>query len=110
HASPRLGRLAETPHPACSILARHRVAGRCHVLGLHLRTRQPRWRNGLWPLFEGFDTVAIMTRSKLGAPGARAGLMVRQSIVESRPWRAESKRITENHRRSTRDGRTARTR
>jgi len=69
HVWPRLLRAAERSHTACLILAPHRVAGSSAVLGLHLRQRTPRWRYGLWPLFEGFDTAVVVARSKLAAPG-----------------------------------------
>src|SRR5262249_1406833 len=73
---PRLQRTAERSHTACIVMAPFRLTGSCSVLGLHLRSRRPRWRPGLWPLFEGFDSVATVTRSKLGAPGQRALLQI----------------------------------
>jgi hypothetical protein len=92
HVWPRLLQAAEQSHTALIVLAPQRVAGSFAVLSLGLHLRRPLWRRGLWPLFDGFETVAAMMRNKLGMPGRQVALQVvdrsavesRQSIVNSR--------------------------
>jgi hypothetical protein len=92
HVWPRLLQAAEQSHTALIVLAPQRVAGSFAVLSLGLRPRRPLWRRGLWPLFDGFETVAAMMRNKLGMPGREIVMQVvdrgtvdsRQSIVNSR--------------------------
>ncbi len=68
HVWPRCLRAAEQSHTALVVLAPQRVAGGFAVLSLGLRARTPRWQHGAWPLFDGFDTTALVERNKLGAP------------------------------------------
>ena len=81
HVWPRLLQAAEHSHTALIVLAPHRVAGSFAVLSLGLHPRRPFWRRGLWPLFEGFQTVAALVRNKLGPPGGQITLRVVESHV-----------------------------
>jgi hypothetical protein len=31
----------------------------------------PRWRHGVWPLFDGFETAVLLERNKLGGAEAK---------------------------------------
>ena len=66
---PRLLRAAEQSHTALVVLAPQPIVGSPATLGLRVRARRTCWLPGLWPLFEGFDTVAHLDRSKLGNTG-----------------------------------------
>lgn len=83
---PRLLHAAERSHTALIILAPHRVAGSFAALSVGLRVQRPLWQRGLWPLFEGFQTVAALVRNKLGTPGGQITL----TAVESRQSRVDS--------------------
>ncbi len=85
HVWPRLARAAEQSHTALVVLAPHRVAGSCAVLSLSVRSRVPLWRRGAWPLFEGFETSALVERNKLGVPG-------RQIVI--RAWVRQPTRLS----------------
>jgi hypothetical protein len=85
---PRLLRAAEQSHTALVVLAPQHVAGSCAGLSLGLRRRALHWRRGLWPLFEGLETTALLVRSKLGAPGRHVA--IRAAAVDSRESRVES--------------------
>ena len=63
---PRLLRAAEQSHTALVVLAPQRIVGSPAALGLRLDTHRTRWLPGVWPLFEGFDTIAHLERNKLG--------------------------------------------
>jgi hypothetical protein len=69
---PRLQHVAEHSHTALVILAPHRVAGSFAVMSLRLQPRQPLWRRGAWPLFEGFETALRLERNKLGTAEAKS--------------------------------------
>ncbi|MFN8624568.1 MAG: hypothetical protein U0587_01055 [Candidatus Binatia bacterium] len=85
HVWPRLLQAAERSHTALIVLAPHRVAGSFAVLSLGLRPRRPLWCRGLWPLFDGFETVAAIVRNKLGMPGRQIAVqVVDRSAVDSR--------------------------
>lgn len=79
HLWPRLLHAAEHSHTALIVVAPHRVAGSFAGLSLGLHQRQPLWRRGLWPLFDGFTTVMAMVRNKLGAPGGQVVIRVGES-------------------------------
>jgi hypothetical protein len=73
---PRLLQAAEQSHTALVVLAPQRIVGSPAALGLRLGTQRTFWLPGVWPLFEGFDTVANLERNKLGNV-ARARVRVR---------------------------------
>jgi hypothetical protein len=68
---PRLLRAAEQSHTAFVILAPQHVAGSCAALSLSLQRCVPRWRHGVWPLFDGFETAVLLERNKLGGAEAK---------------------------------------
>ncbi len=72
HVWPRLLHAAERSHTALVVLAPQRVAGSFAALSLSLRPRSPRWQRGAWPLFDGFDATALLSRNKLGASEAKS--------------------------------------
>ncbi len=76
HVWPRLLHGAERSHTALVVLASQRLAGSFAALGLRMQLRAARWQRGLWPLFDGFDTTALLARNKLGPPGGRTNLRV----------------------------------
>jgi hypothetical protein len=78
HVWPRLLHAAERSHSALVVLTPQRVAGSFATLTLALQPRTPLWRQGAWPLFEGFETTLQVERSKLGAPGRSVGFLVKQ--------------------------------
>ena len=80
---PRLLHAAEQSHSALVVLAPQRVAGSCAVLSLGLRLRVPLWQRGAWPLFDGFETTALVERNKLGVPGRQTVIRVHDSEHES---------------------------
>jgi hypothetical protein len=69
---PRLLRAAEQSHAAFVVSAPQRIAGSSAVLSLGFRRRASRWRHGAWPLFDGFDIVAEVERTKLGPSEAKS--------------------------------------
>ena len=71
HVWPRLARAAERSHTSLVILAPQRVTGSVATLSLGVRARAPLWRRDVWSLFEGIETVVVIERNKLGAPGSR---------------------------------------
>jgi hypothetical protein len=73
----RLFRAAEQSHTALVVLAPQRVAGSVSVLSLQLRPRRACWQRGLWPLFQGFESLLQVTRNKLGPPGGSAVIRAR---------------------------------
>jgi len=85
HFWPRLLHAAEHSHTALIVLAPHRVAGSFAALSLTLRLHRPLWLRGLWPLFEGFQTVAALVRNKLGMPGQKTVIRVRESCSFPEP-------------------------
>jgi len=85
HLWPRLLQAAEQSHTALIILAPQRVAGSFAVLSLGLQPCRPLWCRGLWPLFDGFETIVAVRRNKLGMPGRQVALQV----VDSRELRVE---------------------
>jgi len=93
HVWPRLMRAAEQSHTAAIVLAPHRMAGSFSVLGLGVRSRAVHWQPGAWPLFEGFDSIVELTRTKLGAPGkqivVRARVRARGKSQESHLYEPE---------------------
>ena len=76
---PRLLHAAEQSHTALVVLAPQRVAGSSAVLSLGLRPRAPQWLRGAWSLFDGFETTLHVDRNKLGAPGRRIMIRVREA-------------------------------
>lgn len=71
HTWPRLLHAAEQSHTALVVLAGQRVAGSFATLSLCLQPRRVCWQPGLWPLFDGFESLASLERNKLGRPGRR---------------------------------------
>ncbi len=92
HVWPRLLRAAVQSHTALVILSPHRIAGSFAVLSLQLRPRSVRWRPGLWQLFEGFESAAVLVRNKLGVPQRHATVVVGQTATGSRKQKAESRK------------------
>lgn len=81
---PRLLHAAEHSHTALVVLAPWRVAGSFAVLSLGVRPRPPQWRRGVWALFEGFETVFVAVRNKLGAPGRLSSIFFSNGAARSR--------------------------
>ena len=86
HVWPRLLRVAEQSDTAVVVLAPQRVAGSFSALSLGMRSRSPLWQRGAWPLFEGFDAIAQLTRNKLGAPGRSASVECGGAFLPSPGW------------------------
>jgi hypothetical protein len=76
HVWPRLLHGVERSHTALVVLASQRLAGSFAALGLRMQLRAACWQRGSWPLFDGFDTMALLVRNKLGPPGGRANLRI----------------------------------
>jgi hypothetical protein len=81
HIWPRLLRAAEQSHTALVVLAPHRIAGSFAVLSLSLRLRSILWHRGAWPLLLGFETAVQLVRDKLGPPGQRIVIRVRDACA-----------------------------
>jgi hypothetical protein len=82
---PRLLRVAEKSHTALVVLAPQRVAGSLAVLSLGLQPQAVRWRPGLHPLFDGYDTAFVVLRNKRGAAGTEIVIRVRDSCSGVQP-------------------------
>jgi hypothetical protein len=100
---PRLLHAAEQSHTALVVLTPQPVAGSFAAISLRLRPQLVHWQSGLWPLFDGYQSVAHVERNKLGRPGGQALVRVRApsltlprgqkpalSIVEGWPQGRES--------------------
>jgi hypothetical protein len=74
HTWPRLLHAAEQSHTALLVLAPQRVAGSFATLSVHMQARRVCWQPGLWPLFDGFESVVSLERNKLGQPGRQVML------------------------------------
>lgn len=72
----RLQRAAERGQTALLLLSPHAVAGSLAALRLRLQRRALRWQRGAWPLFLGWESVALLERNKLGSEGKAALLPV----------------------------------
>ncbi|MBI3784233.1 MAG: hypothetical protein HY270_12625 [Deltaproteobacteria bacterium] len=86
HTWPRLLHAAEQSHTAVVVVAAQPVAGSCAIISVQMRPRQTLWQHGLWPLFDGFESVATVERSKLGKPGQRTLLQVRSDPTGDGRW------------------------
>jgi hypothetical protein len=89
---PRLLRAAEQSHTALVVLAPHRLVGSFAVLSLRVQPRIVRWQPGLWPLFDGFESIALVERNKLGAPGQHARLLVEQASKRTLQWKTGTRK------------------
>lgn len=76
HVWPRLARAAERSHTVLVVSAPYRLAGSFAALSLSLRAQRACWLPGLWPLFDGFQAAATLTRTKIGRPGASASVRI----------------------------------
>ncbi|HVM96203.1 MAG TPA: ATPase domain-containing protein [Candidatus Acidoferrales bacterium] len=79
HTWPRLLYAAEQSHTALVVVAPQPVAGSCAAISLRMQPQRVHWQHGLWPLLDGFESVARVDRSKLGRPGQRVMLQLQSS-------------------------------
>ena len=90
HTWPRLLHAAEKSHTALIVVAPRTVVGSFAAINLQLRARQIFWQRGLWSLFDGFESVVTVERSKIGRSGQRGLVQVHTSTFEGvRTWGSE---------------------